>query len=192
MRILNDAESNGEKTITSSKLAELSDITSSLVRQDLNAFGSFGHQGYGYDVAELKKIISDILLSADSEPIILVGTGNIGHALLNNFDFSKCGFDLVAAFDRIQEHPCDTAANEMRVLPMSKLKETIEHFGVRAAVLSVSQDAAQQTARELADLGITAIWNFTNVGLRLQDDGVTVESIHFADSLQTLKYYMSG
>lgn len=186
-RYLDELRQNGVTRISSRALAECMGLTASQIRQDFNCFGGFGQQGYGYNVDTLCNEISSIIGVNRKHKAIIIGVGNIGRALLNNFDFYKCGFTLLAAFDA-DPALTGTHVNGVPVLHIDELDAFHAKNPVEVAVLTLPKKPAPQLAERLAEMGIRGIWNFTNVDLQMKDHDVTVEDVHFADSLMTLCY----
>ena len=186
-RYLDDLHLKGIVRISSSTLGEKMGITASQIRQDLSCFGEFGQQGYGYNVEELRAEIGRILGVNNQHSIIVVGAGNLGRALMQNFHFKESGFRLLAAFD-IAPALIGTAIAGTPVLDMAELERFVPVRRPDVAVLTVPQSAAQSMADRLIELGIRGFWNFTNVELSSDLDGICFEDVHFADSLLTLSY----
>ncbi|MBD5168903.1 MAG: redox-sensing transcriptional repressor Rex [Oscillibacter sp.] len=186
-RYLDDLHLKGSVRISSSTLGEKMGITASQIRQDLSCFGEFGQQGYGYNVEELRSEIGHILGVDECHRIIVVGVGNLGRALIQNFHFNDAGFLLEAAFDVSP----DLVGREIAGVPVlncTELERFIPAHKPDVAVLTVPQAAAQQMADRLIGLGIRGFWNFTNVELSSDEKNVRFEDVHFADSLLTLSY----
>lgn len=186
-RYLGELQKNGVTRISSKALAESMGLTASQIRQDFNCFGGFGQQGYGYNVETLRNEIASIIGINRKHKAIIIGVGNIGHALLNNFDFAKCGFTMLAAFDT-DPKLIGTSVSGVPIYDVEKLDEINEKNPVEIAVLTLPKRFAPQMAERLADMGIRGIWNFTNIDLQLKNHDVMVEDVHFADSLMTLCY----
>ncbi len=190
-RQLTDLQNRGIIRISSHSLGQEMGITASQIRQDFSCFGEFGQQGYGYNVEELKAEIGHILGVDNDHHIILVGVGNLGHALLKNFAFMQNGFTVGAAFD-VNPSVIGTQINGIDVFSMDELDSYVRHHNVDVVVLTVPQTVAQSTADRLIELGIQGFWNFTNVELVSSRPDVKFENIHFADSLLTLSYRISN
>ena len=190
-RHLTDLQNRGIVRISSQSLGQEMGITASQIRQDFSCFGEFGQQGYGYNVEELRSEIGHILGVDNDHHIILVGVGNLGRALLNNFAFAQNGFVVGAAFD-VNPSIIGTQINGVPVHSMEQLDQYIRDHRVDVVVLTVPQAVAQSTAVHLIDLGIRGFWNFTNVELVSNQPDVKFENIHFADSLLTLSYRISN
>lgn len=186
-RYLDDLHLKGSVRISSSVLGEKMGITASQIRQDLSCFGEFGQQGYGYNVDELRGEIGRILGVDQSHRIIVVGVGNLGRALIQNFRFNDAGFLLEAAFD-VSPALVGTEIAGVPVLDAAELERFVPEHRPDVAVLTVPRAAAQQTADRLIGLGVRGFWNFTNVELSSQAENVRFEDVHFADSLLTLSY----
>ena len=184
-RHLNELCSRGVVRISSHSLGQEMNITASQIRQDFSCFGEFGQQGYGYNVEELKAEIGHILGVDNDHHLIMIGVGNLGHALLQNFPFSQCGFTVDAAFD-VSPAVIGTAVNGVPICSMSELDTFIQSHSVDVVVLTIPQTVAQDTADHLISLGVKGFWNFTNIELSSQVLDVQFENIHFADSLLTL------
>lgn len=189
-RYLNDLHDKGVVRISSNSLGSKMGITASQIRQDLSCFGEFGQQGYGYNVAELRAEIGHILGSDNGHRLIIIGVGHLGHALLQNFDFGKAGFQLDAAFD-ISPELIGTSIRDVSIHSMDELEEYVAQNVPDVAVLTVPQSVAKPLAERLIGLGIRGFWNFTNVELSSDDPSVFFESIHFVDTLLTLSYRIS-
>ena len=186
-RYLHDLHLKGTVRISSGSLGEKMGITASQIRQDLSCFGEFGQQGYGYNVEELRTEIGHILGVDECHRVIVVGVGNLGRALINNFRFDNAGFLLEAAFD-ISPDLIGKKIAGIPVLDMTELESFVPAHRPHVAVLTVPKTAAQSTADRLIDLGIRGFWNFTNVELTSPVENVQFEDVHFADSLLTLSY----
>lgn len=186
-RYLDDLHLKGIVRISSSTLGGKMGITASQIRQDLSCFGEFGQQGYGYNVDELRREIGRILGVDKSHRIIVVGVGNLGRALIQNFHFNDAGFLLEAAFD-VSPDLAGAEVAGVPVLNVTELERFVPAHKPDVAVLTLPQSAAQQMADRLIGLGVRGFWNFTNVELSSQAENVRFEDVHFADSLLTLSY----
>ena len=185
-RYLDELHSRGVVRISSSTLGKRMGVTASQIRQDLSCFGEFGQQGYGYNIMELRAEIGRILGVDGPRRLIIIGTGHLGHALLQNFDFAQGGFRLDTAFD-IAPELIGTQINGVSIRSMDELDGYCATYRPAVAVLTVPKNAAQDIADRLGALGVRGLWNFTNVEISTQED-VFVENVHFADSLLTLSY----
>ncbi|MBE7009449.1 MAG: redox-sensing transcriptional repressor Rex [Ruminococcaceae bacterium] len=185
-RYLDELHSRGVVRISSNTLGKRMGVTASQIRQDLSCFGEFGQQGYGYNIMELRSEIGRILGVDEPRRLILIGAGHLGHALLQSFDFAQGGFRLDTAFD-VSSALIGTSINGVAVRSMDELDAYCAANRPAVAVLTIPKAAAQETADRLVALGVRGIWNFTNVELSA-GDGVSIENVHFADSLLTLSY----
>ena len=190
LRKLDELTEQGVQRISSTEMGQQLGLTPSQIRQDLSCFGEFGQQGYGYHVPDLRAQIATILGMDRGFQAVLVGLGNIGHALVDNFCFSDWGLHLTAAFD-VKPELIGTQVNKVPVLSMEELPAYLDEHPVDIAVLTVPKDAAVPVAELLTGHGVDAIWNFTNVELTEPDSPVLVENIHFSDSLLSLSYYVA-
>ena len=181
----------GTVRISSSSLARSMGLTASQIRQDLSCFGGFGQQGYGYNVERLRSEVAEILGMSRNHTVAILGAGNLGRALMENFPFAYNGFHLVAAFD-VDPKLVGTEISGTPVYHADTLEERLKNGPVSVCVLTVPAGEAERTARRAAACGVSGIWNFTNVELPLQElPDVKVENVHFADSLLTLSYMIS-
>ena len=190
-RHLADLCRRGVVRISSHSLGQEMNITASQIRQDFSCFGEFGQQGYGYNVEELKSEIGHILGVDNDHHLIMIGVGNLGHALLQNFPFSKCGFAVDAAFD-VSPAVVGSVVNNVPIYDLSVLDSFLRDHPVDVVVLTIPQTVAQDTANHLISLGVKGFWNFTNIELSSPDPSVQFENIHFADSLLTLSYRIAN
>ena len=186
-RYLDDLHLKGTVRISSSTLGGKMGITASQIRQDLSCFGEFGQQGYGYNVEELRSEIGHILGVDNRHSIIIVGVGNLGRALMQNFHFKDAGFLLEAAFD-VSPNLIGFQVAGTPIFSMTELDRFVAGHRPDVAVLTVPQAVAQSTANRLISLGVRGFWNFTNVELASDTPNVCFENVHFADSLLTLSY----
>lgn len=190
-RQLTELCARGVVRISSHSLGQEMNITASQIRQDLSCFGEFGQQGYGYNVEELHTEIGHILGVDNNHHLIIIGVGNLGHALLQNFGFAHAGFSVDAAFD-ISPAVTNTRVNGVPILPMDELDGYLKSHSVDVVVLTIPQAVAQSMADHLVDQGVRGFWNFTNVELTSSVPEVKIENIHFADSLLTLSYRIAN
>ena len=188
-RHLSTLESNGVNRVSSRQLGESLLMTASQIRHDLNFFGGFGQQGYGYNVSELKAKLVHILGIDVVRNVIIVGAGNIGTALARHGDFEREGYRLLALFDN-REQAIGTSINGKKVHDSSTLSEYIKQNNVDIVALTVPAKYAQQIAHISQKAGAKAIWNFAPVDVVL--DGIQVENIHLTDSLMTLSFRLAN
>jgi redox-sensing transcriptional repressor len=166
-------------------------LTASQIRQDLSCFGEFGQQGYGYNVERLRSEVADILGMNRDHTLIILGAGNLGRALIENFSFRTNGFRLVAAFD-VDPALVGIELGGVPVYHVDTLQAYIREHKVSVGVLTVPAAVAVDSARKLASCGVDGIWNFNNVELpETEMRDVKFENVHFADSLLTLSYMIS-
>ena len=190
-RHLDDLLRAGTVRISSSSLARSMGLTASQIRQDLSCFGGFGQQGYGYNVERLRSEVADILGMNRDHTVAILGAGNLGRALMENFPFKSNGFRLVAAFD-VDPELVGAQISGTPVYHVDELERRLRDEPVSVCVLTVPAGVAEPTALRLARCGVTGLWNFTNVELPQQDmPSVQIEDVHFADSLLTLSYMIS-
>ena len=188
-RHLRELEKAGVVRISSQELGERMNLTASQIRQDINCFGGFGQQGYGYHVSNLKERMGEILGLNHQYHVIIVGAGNIGRAVANYEGFAKEGFHVQAMFD-ISPALVGSEVHGTLVQPMDKLDAWLHSHTVDIAVLAVPASCAQDLCDELVRGGVRAVWNFAPVDLSVPD-GVAVNHVHLSDSLHILTYRMN-
>lgn len=190
-RHLDELYRNGTVRISSSALAKSMGLTASQIRQDLSCFGEFGQQGYGYNIERLRGEVAEILGMNRNHTAVILGAGNLGRALIENFPFRFNGFRLIAAFD-VEPTIVGTRLGGVPVYHVDMLESYAREHEVSVGVLTVPASVAVDSARRLVECGVQGIWNFTNVELPEADtETVKVENVHFADSLLTLSYMIS-
>ena len=175
--------------ISSKELAAMMGTTASQVRQDLNCFGGFGQQGYGYNVKYLYGKISDLLGVNAGFSAIIVGAGNLGRALVASHMFERRGVRRLAMFD-VDPAVIGTEISGLPVYAAGHLEDFCSENHVDIAVLTTPREAAFEMASRLASAGVRGIWNFSNTELKLNFPGVTVQNMHMGDSLMILCYQM--
>ena len=190
LRKLDDLAYNGLDRISSSELGRQMGLTPSQIRQDFSCFGEFGQQGYGYNIDTLRREISQILGMDRGYNAVIVGAGNLGHALIENFGFVGYGYNLLAVFD-VKPELIGTQFAGVDIYDAATLQDFMATHKVDIVVLTVPRRVANATAVLAVDCGVRAIWNFTNIELELPNPDVLVEDIHFSDSLLTLSYYLT-
>ena len=177
--------------VSSQELSKITGLTASQIRQDLNHFGGFGQQGYGYNVEELKAEIEKIIGIDKSYKAIVVGMGNIGQAIYKYRGFNEdSGFKIVGLFDK-DKNIIGRTINGIKVNDVKNISKLLEKEDVDIAVLSVTADAAQEVCDKLVEGNIKGIWNFAPIDLKLPKD-VVLENVHLDESLFTLTYYMNN
>lgn len=189
-RHLSALQRAGVVRISSNALGRNMGLTASQIRQDLSCFGEFGQQGYGYNVEKLRGELSDILGMNCGHTAVVLGAGNLGRALIENFHFELSGFRLSAAFD-VDSAIVGTSISAVPVLHVDTLEKYLAQQPASVGVLTVPGKSAAEIAERLVRSGVRGIWNFTNMELDLRESGVVVENVHFADSLLALSYMIS-
>ena len=189
-RHLNDLHLAGVERISSNALGESMGLTASQIRQDLSCFGEFGQQGYGYNVEKLRGEISDILGMDRGHTAVILGAGNLGRALMENFHFDRNGVRLSAAFD-IAPELVGCSLSGVPVYHVDQLDSYLRDHQTSIGVLTVPRGLANQIAARLITGGVKGIWNFTNIELNVSSPEVIIEDVHFADSLLALSYMIS-
>ncbi len=189
-RFLSDLLENGITRISSKELSAKMDITASQIRQDLNNFGCFGQQGYGYNVEILLREIKDILGLNNTYNLILVGAGNLGQALLNYAKFEKRGFNFTGIFD-INPKIIGSKIRGIEVRDIDTLEQFASENKVDIAVLTIPANITQSIYRQVVSCGIKGVWNFSNTELK-EEKGTMIENVHLTDSLMTLAYKLNS
>ena len=187
-RYLGELLEDGVERISSGELSERMKVTASQIRQDLNNFGGFGQQGYGYNVRYLYSEIGKILGLDRVHNMIFVGAGNLGQALANYMNFERRGFIFTGVFDN---NPAlyGRKIRGIEVRPMEEVADFVEQNNVDIAVLTIPKNSAEEVAERLVSVGIKAIWNFAHVDLKVPKE-VQVENVHLSDSLMKLSYML--
>ncbi len=188
-RYLADMQRHGISRTSSKELSERMGLTASQIRQDLNCFGGFGQQGYGYNVETLLVKLKEIMGISVKRTAVLIGVGNLGRAIIKNFDFGTNGISVTCAFDSNID-VIGTNIDDVQVLNITLLSDYLKENNPDIAILTLPKPQAQAVANILLEGGIRGIWNFTNLDLKLGEHNVPVESVRFADSLMTLCYFM--
>lgn len=188
-RYLGDLLEKDVVRISSKELSEKMKVTASQIRQDLNNFGGFGQQGYGYNVEYLHSEIGKILGLDKKYNVIIIGAGNLGQALANYVDFERRGFFISGIFD-VNPRLIGMSIRGVEVQLIDTLEEFIQTQSIDIAAITVPKTKAPQLASDLAKWGIKGIWNFAPTDLNLPKD-ITVENVHLAESLMKLSYRLS-
>ena len=188
-RYLGELLENGVERISSSDLSKRMKVTASQIRQDLNNFGGFGQQGYGYNVKYLYTEIGKILGLEENHNFIIIGAGNLGQALANYTSFENRGFILKGIFD-VNPRLEGVTIRGVQIRMMDELSSFIRDNDVEIGVLTIPKDKAIEVANLLVDNGVRAIWNFAHTDLNLPDN-VIVENVHLSESLMQLSYNIS-
>lgn len=186
-RFLSELLNEGKTRISSRELSDLMQLTASQIRQDLNCFGGFGQQGYGYNVKDLHEEIANILGLNKIHNCILIGVGNLGEAIADHIDFEKRGFNLIGAFD-VKPELIGTKIGSVTIMHSDEIEDFCKENQPKIAVLCIPKEAAKVIAEKLVKLGIKGFWNFSHFDLTLSYEDIVVENVHLSDSLMTLCY----
>ena len=188
LRCLHRLKGNAIRTVSSDALARAAGVKPTQLRKDLTYFGQFGTRGLGYEVEQLVKMISDLLGTTSLQPVILVGVGNLGTALLSYRGFEQEGFEIVAAFDADVKQGRNKRTKQP-VYAMEKLPEFVRERHVKMAILCVPASAAQEVANTLVACGVAGILNFAPMVLSVPED-VMVNNVNLAIELENLSYFI--
>ncbi len=188
LRCLARLHENGIGTVSSEALAKAAGVKPTQLRKDLAYFGTFGTRGLGYDVTDLFKKIAEELGTSRLPPVILVGVGNLGLALLSYRGFEKEGFEIVAAFDSEPGRRRDKEVKQP-IHGTHELREFVQKQNVKMAILTVPAAAAQEVANELIDAGVTGILNFSPIVVSVPEE-VMVNNVNLAIELENLSYFI--
>ena len=189
-RYLSELLEKGIDRISSQELSRKMNVTASQIRQDFNNFGGFGQQGYGYNVEVLRREIGKILGLDKKYNVIILGAGNLGHALANYSGFARRGFLVSAIFD-VDKEKVGQKVGELIVRDMTTLEEYIKENSIDIVALTLPKSKAPEVAKELVKMGIHAFWNFAATDLNLPEN-VVVENVHLAESLMRLSYNIAN
>ncbi len=191
-RFLGELKKKGISRISSRELSQMMGFTASQIRQDLNCFGGFGQQGYGYNVDQLRLEIGSIL-GVDSEfKTILIGCGNLGKAIASHMAFEDRGFELVGIFDKNAENMQDIRIKGISISPIEDLEIYCNEVEPIVAVLCIPTDATPDIVKRLINLGIKNFWNFSHYDINSVYPDAIVENVHLNDSLMTLSYQITN
>ncbi len=188
LRALNFLAAEGREVTSSQELGDRLGISSAQIRKDLSHFGEFGKQGTGYDINYLRQQLRDILHVDHLWDVVLVGAGDLGHALARYGGFTGRGFNIVAVFDNDPEKIGRTVGN-LEIQDVAKLAETVRARGIKIAIIAVPASAAQEVARALVDAGIKAILNYAPITLTVPSS-IKVQHIDPVVHLQRMTYYL--
>lgn len=188
LRCLQRLRENGIRTVSSEALAKVAGVKSAQLRKDLTYFGQYGTRGLGYDVHDLCNRILEHLGTSRLQPVILVGVGNLGSALLAYKGFEQAGFEIVAAFD-IDTNRKRSKEFRQPILPMTKLPEIVRKHKVHMGITTVPAISAQEVANQLIEAGITAILNFAPTIVHVPDE-IMVNNVNLASELENLSYFV--
>lgn len=190
LRCLQRLKANSIRTVSSETLAKVAGVKPTQLRKDLTYFGQFGTRGLGYDVEQLTHMITDLLGTSSLQPVVLVGVGNLGTALLSYRGFQEQGFEIAAAFDGDARRFRDKKL-PVPIYAMDKLEEVIHAQHVKMAIITVPAIAAQEVTNTLVECGITGILNFAPIVLAVPED-VMVSNVNLAIELENLSYFIQG
>ena len=189
-RYLGYLQTKGIKKISSNELSEMIGYTASQIRQDLNTFGEFGQQGYGYEVDKLYREINKILGLDREYRTVVVGVGNLGQAITNYTYYYKIGFNIIGLFD-VNPRIIGNVINDVEVLDSADLEDYVSREGIDIGIICVNRENAQQVADSLVAGGVKGIWNFAPSDLVVPED-VALESVHLSDSLHALSFMIKS
>ena len=189
-RYLGYLQTKGIKKISSNELSEMIGYTASQIRQDLNTFGEFGQQGYGYEVDKLYREINKILGLDREYKTVVVGVGNLGQAITNYTYYYKIGFNIIGLFD-VNPRIIGNVINDVEVLDSADLEDYVSREGIDIGIICVNRENAQQVADSLVAGGVKGIWNFAPIDLVVPED-VALESVHLSDSLHALSFMIKS
>ncbi len=189
-RYLGDLQAQGVKKISSNELSDLIGYTASQIRQDLNTFGGFGQQGYGYSVDHLYAEINKILGLDREYKTVVVGVGHLGQAITNHILNYKFGFSIVGLFD-VNPTIVGLAINGVKVQNSSELEDYVRDNNIDIGILCCGKDAAQEMADTLVRGGVKGLWNFAPIDLTVPNH-VAIENVHLSESLHTLSFLISS
>ncbi|MBR3300469.1 MAG: redox-sensing transcriptional repressor Rex [Clostridia bacterium] len=190
-RFLGELKSKGVTKISSGELSKRMGLTASQIRQDFNCFGEFGQQGYGYNVEMLQSEIGKILGLEKPKSVVLIGVGNLGRAVAQHVNFASLGYQLTGLFDQ-KESLLGQTVKDIPIRSISSLDEFCRENKPDVAVLCIPKSAANSIVEQLIKLGVKGFWNFSHYDIALEHPGISVENVHFSDSLMTLSYKLSN
>lgn len=190
-RFLGEMKKNGVQRISSGELSNRMGFTASQIRQDLNCFGGFGQQGYGYNVEQLYNEIGNILGVNVKNKTVLIGAGNLGRAVAAHMSFEERGFQLIGIFDK-NEALAGQLVRNLPIRHIDGLYDFCRENNPTVAVLCIPSENAEEITDELVSLGVKGFWNFTHYDIAANHPDVAVENVHLSDSLMTLSYHVSN
>ena len=190
-RFLGELKALGMTRISSRELSERMGLTASQIRQDLNCFGGFGQQGYGYNIELLQQEIAKILGLDVPKTAILIGMGNMGRAVTMHMNFDNKGFKVIGLFDN-KESLVGQMVRNLPIRSSADLDEFCRENRPEVAILCIPKESAKDIARQLVNLGIKGFWNFSHYDLALEYHDIVVENVHLSDSLMTLSYQLTN
>lgn len=186
-RFLGELMRTGVERVSSKDLSELMGLTASQIRQDLNCFGGFGQQGYGYNVILLHQEIAKILGLNSTQKTVVIGAGNLGRAIVTYTDFKGRGFDLIGVFDK-DPALIGTELSNFTIQNVENVSAFCHQFQPTVAILCIPRISANDVVSTLVKQGIKGFWNFSNYDIAMHHSDVQVENVHLSDSLMTLSY----
>ncbi|MCI9125776.1 MAG: redox-sensing transcriptional repressor Rex [Eubacterium sp.] len=188
-RYLDELRTQKIERISSKELSKMMNVTASQIRQDLNNFGGFGQQGYGYNVQYLYDEISKLLGLDVTHKMVIVGAGNLGQAIANYGNFKNRGFEITALFDKNPEL-IGKKTVDAEILDIEYLYDYVRENNVEIVALTLPKEPARKVAEKLVECGVKAFWNFAHTDLRFSGD-IIVENVHLSESLMKLTYRIS-
>ena len=186
-RYLEAINEKGIVRVSSKELSQITGLTASQIRQDLNHYGCFGQQGYGYNVKELMQELAKIIGVNKEYSMVIIGYGNIGHALYQYTGFKTLDYNVEAIFDKNHE---EVSTDEIKALPIEELKDYLENNKIDIGIITTPKEGAQEVCDILCEGGIKGIWNFAPVDLKTKNN-VVIENVHLDESLFTLTYFIN-
>ena len=187
-RYLESINDKGIVRVSSKELSEITGLTASQIRQDLNHYGCFGQQGYGYNVRDLMDELSKIIGVDKEYKMVLIGYGNIGHALYQYESFKTLGYKFSAVFDK---EPNKNASSDLKIEDIDNLATYLKNNKVDIGIIATPKEASQEICDILCDGDVRGIWNFSPVDLKTKN-GVVLENVHLDESLFTLTYFINS
>lgn len=187
-RYLESINDKGIVRVSSKELSEITGLTASQIRQDLNHYGCFGQQGYGYNVRDLMDELSKIIGVDKEYKMVLIGYGNIGHALYQYESFKTLGYKFSAVFDK---EPNKNASSDLKIEDIDNLATYLKNNKVDIGIIATPKEASQEICDILCDGDVKGIWNFSPVDLKTKN-GVVLENVHLDESLFTLTYFINS
>ena len=189
-RFLGELKADGVERISSSELSKMMNATASQIRQDLNNFGGFGQQGYGYNVGYLYTEIGNILHLNHPHKMVMIGAGNLGSAICGYKTFPRYGFNILAVFDICPEK-IGTKIHGITVHSMDELETFLEKEGIEIVIVAIPTDHAAEVMQRLEKTHIKGVWNFAHIDYEMPES-IVVESVHLSESLMILNYRVAN
>ena len=186
-RYLEAINEKGIVRVSSKELSQITGLTASQIRQDLNHYGCFGQQGYGYNVKELMQELAKIIGVNKEYTMVIIGFGNIGHALFQYTGFKTLDYNVKAIFDKNSE---EVSTDKIKVLPIEELESYLKENKIDIGIITTPKQGAQEVFDTLCEGGIKGIWNFAPVDLKTKNN-VVIENVHLDESLFTLTYFIN-